>query len=56
MAWWDHEELKSKDSRSDRYILAFPNEYTFEEVQAAGKREDILQRLKQTEKALSSNE
>lgn len=27
MAWWDHEELKSPEDRSDRYKAAFPEEY-----------------------------
>lgn len=44
MAWWDHEELKEHKYRSDRYILAFPNEYTKEEVEAAKKRKELEDR------------
>jgi hypothetical protein len=32
MAWWDHEELKAPADRSDRYVLAFPSEYSAERV------------------------
>lgn len=32
MAWWDHEELKSLESRSERYVLVFPEDYTAEYV------------------------
>lgn len=46
MAWWDHEELKPREYRSDRYIIAFPSEYSTEEVVAAIKR-----RRTKTEKA-----
>lgn len=28
MAWWDHEELKSREMRSDRYIVTFYEEYS----------------------------
>ena len=28
MAWWDHEDLKSPENKSDRYKAAFPKEYT----------------------------
>lgn len=35
MAWWDHEELKDKRYRSDRYRVAFPDQYTEAEVKAA---------------------
>jgi hypothetical protein len=28
MAWWDHEELKAPEDRSDRYKRTFPDEYT----------------------------
>lgn len=38
MAWWDHEELKSPEHRSDNYKLAFPDEYTAQEVQDARDR------------------
>ena len=38
MAWWDHEELKSKSDRSDRYKVSFPEEYSSEEVKEAQKR------------------
>lgn len=31
MAWWDHEELKAPDDRSDKYKTTFPSEYTKEE-------------------------
>ena len=27
MAWWDHEELKSLENRSERYKREFPEEY-----------------------------
>lgn len=30
MAWWDHEELKAQADRSERYKLAFPEEYNQE--------------------------
>jgi hypothetical protein len=29
MAWWDHEELKSKENRSLRYMLSFYYEYNY---------------------------
>lgn len=32
MAWWDHEELKQPENRSDRYKLAFPEEYDHTEI------------------------
>lgn len=38
MAWWDHEELKAPADRSDRYKVAFPNEYTPTEVAEAATR------------------
>ena len=38
MAWWDHEELKAHEDRSDKYKLAFPNEYTEEELVDAFRR------------------
>lgn len=28
MDWWDHEELKSPDDRSEKYKVAFPDEYS----------------------------
>jgi len=28
MAWWDHEELKAPEDRSDRYKRTFPEKYT----------------------------
>ena len=28
MAWYDHEELKAPEDRSERYRKAFPEEYT----------------------------
>lgn len=69
MAWWDHEELKSHANRSDRYILAFPNEYSPEEVQRATEREakrsaqdrankflEIEDRVKQAEKRLKNEQ
>lgn len=40
MAWWDHEELKSPQNRSDRYKVAFPGEYTQQEVDEARKRQE----------------
>ena len=69
MSWWDHEELKSHANRSDRYILAFPSEYSPEEVQRAVEREakrnaqsrankflEIEDRIKQTEKRLKNEQ
>lgn len=41
MAWWDHEELKSHENRSDRYILAFPEKYTIAKVNAAKARKEL---------------
>lgn len=38
MAWWDHEELKSPNDRSDRYIVTFPREYTSKQVEDARAR------------------
>lgn len=40
MAWWDEEEKKDKRYRSDRYKVAFPDEYTQEEVRDAQRRLD----------------
>lgn len=42
MAWWDHEELKSPEMRSDRYITAFPSGYSPEQVAAAQRRLDMV--------------
>ena len=36
--WWDKEELKDKRFRSDRYKVAFPDQYTEAEVRAAQQR------------------
>lgn len=38
MAWWDAEELKPKRNRSDRYKVAFPDEYDAAEVADAQDR------------------
>lgn len=38
MAWWDHEELKPVELRSDKYKVAFPEFYTKEEVEQAKQR------------------
>lgn len=40
MPWWDEEEKKDKRNRSDRYKVAFPDEYTKEEVRDAQQRLD----------------
>lgn len=39
MAWFDHEELKAPMDRSDRYKIAFPDEYSPEEVENARIRQ-----------------
>lgn len=41
MAWWDHEELKSSDMRSDRYKVSFPSGYSPAEVAEAQRRLDM---------------
>lgn len=38
MAWWDSEELKEPRYRSDRYKVAFPDQYTKQEVLDAQQR------------------
>ena len=40
MAWWEEEKKKPKRNRSDRYKVAFPDEYTPEEVKDAQDRLD----------------
>jgi hypothetical protein len=40
MAWWDHEDLKSPENKSDRYKLAFPEHYSSAELKEAAKREE----------------
>jgi len=40
MAWWDAEALKKPRNRSDRYKVAFPDEYTEAEVKDAQQRLD----------------
>lgn len=47
MAWWDEEEKKDKRNRSDRYKVAFPDEYTKEEVRDAQQRLDQQEEQKQ---------
>lgn len=38
MAWWDHEDLKSRGSKSDRYKLTFQQDYSQDELVRAAKR------------------
>lgn len=40
MAWWDHEELKSPNARSDRYKVNFPEGYSKREVEEAQQNLD----------------
>lgn len=40
MAWWDHEELKPTQYRSDKYKVNFPDEYTQKEVRDAQRNLD----------------
>ena len=40
MAWWDHEDLKSHEYKSDRYRLTFPSEFTPEQVAEARRNEE----------------
>jgi hypothetical protein len=49
MAWWDNELLKKPRNRSDRYKVAFPDEYAKEEVDAAQKRIDQQEERKRQE-------
>lgn len=52
MAWWDHEELKAPENRSDRYILAFPSEYPNYIVEQARIRREQEETIRRVEKAL----
>lgn len=38
MAWWDSENLKTVKDRSDRYKVAFPDQYSLQEVLDAQRR------------------
>ncbi len=49
MAWWDHEDLKSSGSKSDRYITTFPEGYSPHEVKKAAERLNNEGRLEGTE-------
>lgn len=45
MAWWDHEELKAPENRSDRYKVTFPEEFSSREVAEAQARLIIIKPL-----------